>query len=139
MKISLKRLDNDYLLEATNEHGKTICTDGSAAIGGGDQAFRPMQLLLAAIGSCSSIDIISILKKQKQPLEDIQIEVNAEREKDTTPSLFTDIHVHYHLVGALDEDKVKRAIDLSIGKYCSVSKILEKTANITTSYTIKGS
>lgn len=95
-----------------------------------------MQLLLVAAASCSSIDIISILKKQKQPLKDIKITVQGEREKDKVPSLFTDIHIHYKLFGDLNEDKVKRAINLSIEKYCSVSKTLEVTAKITTSYEI---
>lgn len=136
MKITLKRLDEDYHLEAVNEDGCTIETDGSPAIGGHNKGMRPMQLLLAAAGSCSSIDIISILKKQKQPLQDLEIEVTAEREKDKVPSLFTDIHIHYKLSGDLMEDKVKRAVDLSMDKYCSVVKILEKTANVTSSFEI---
>ena len=96
-----------------------------------------MQLLLAGIGSCSSIDIIHLLKKQRQQLDDIKITVTAEREKDTAPSLFTDIHVHFELYGPLDEKKVQRAVALSMDKYCSVTRILEKTAKITYDYTIK--
>lgn len=136
MKITLDRIDEAYHLKATNEDGRTIETDGSPGIGGGNKAFRPTQLLLAAVGSCSSIDVISILKKQKQDLQDIKVEVTGEREKDKIPSLFTDIHVHYKLFGQIEREKAKRAIDLSIGKYCSVSKTLEKTANITTSFEI---
>lgn len=136
MKVTLDRIDEAYHLKATNEDGHTIETDGSPSIGGGNKAFRPTQLLLAAIGSCSSIDVISILKKQKQQLDDIKVDVTAEREKDKIPSLFTDIHVHYKLFGKVEEEKAKRAIDLSVGKYCSVSKMLEKTANITTSFEI---
>ncbi|NJN27439.1 MAG: OsmC family protein [Cyclobacteriaceae bacterium] len=136
MKIKLKRLDDAYHLEASNEEGCTIETDGSPAIGGGNKGMRPMQLLLAAAGSCSSIDIISILKKQKQELKDLQVEVNGEREANVVPSLFTDVHLHYILSGALDDTKVKRAIELSVDKYCSVVKILEKTAKVTYSYEI---
>ena len=137
MKITLKRLDDAYHLEAVNEDGRKIETDGSPEIGGGNKAMRPMQLMLAGAGSCSSIDIISILKKQKQNLKDLQVEVTAEREQGKIPSLFTDIHMHYTFYGDVAEEKAKRAIDLSIDKYCSVVKILEKTAKITTSFEIK--
>jgi putative redox protein len=136
MKISLKRIDDAFHMEAKNEDGCTIETDGAPSIGGKNQGMRPMQLLLAAAGSCSSIDIISILKKQKQNLEDIQIEVTAEREKDKVPALFTDIHIHFKLKGDLAEEKVKRAVNLSIDKYCSVLRILEKTAKVSSSYEI---
>lgn len=136
MKISLKRIDDAFHMEAKNEDGCTIETDGARDIGGKNQGMRPMQLLLAAVGSCSSIDIILILKKQKQNLEDIQIEITAEREKDKAPALFTDIHVHFMLKGELAEAKVKRAVDLSMDKYCSVVRILEKTAVVTSSYEI---
>jgi len=136
MKITLKRLDDMYHLQAINEDGRTIETDGAPAIGGGNKAFRPMQLLLAAAGSCSSIDLISILKKQKQDLKDLHVEVTAEREKDKTPAVFTEVHLHYILTGNLDEEKVKRALNLAVEKYCSVVKILEKTAQVTYTYEI---
>jgi putative redox protein len=136
MKITLKRLDDAYHLEAKNEDGCKIETDGAPAIGGSNKGMRPMQLLLASAGSCSSIDIISILKKQKQDLKDLEVEVTAEREQGKVPSLFTQIHLHYKLSGKLDESKVKRAIDLSVTKYCSVVKILEKSAAVTYDYKI---
>ena len=136
MKITLKRLDDAYHLEAINEDGCTVETDGAPKIGGSNKGMRPMQLLLVSAASCSSIDIISILKKQKQDLKDINVEVTAEREQDKVPSLFTDIQLHYILTGDLDEAKVKRAIDLSVTKYCSVVKILEKTAKVSSSYKI---
>lgn len=136
MKIVLKRLDNAYHMEAANELGCKIETDGAPEIGGGNKGMRPMQVLLAGAGSCSSIDIISILKKQKQPLEDLQVEVTAEREKDKVPSLFTNVHIHFILHGNLDDGKVKRAVSLTIEKYCSVVKILEKSAEVSSSYEI---
>lgn len=123
-------------MEATNEDGTAISLDSSPDIGGMKLGFRPMQLLLVGIGGCSGIDIINILKKQKQPLEDIQITVNADREQDKTPSLFEKIHVSFTLKGKLDENKVKRAVALSMDQYCSVARVLEKTANISYSYKI---
>ena len=136
MKIELQRLNEAYHFQAVNEDGATLDMDAAPQIGGLNLGFRPMQVLLAGLGGCSSIDVISILKKQKQPLEDIRVSINGERDKDQVPSLFTEIHVHFTLAGELDEDKVKKAIDLSMDKYCSVAKTLEKTAKITHSYQI---
>jgi len=136
MKITLKRLDDMYHMRAFNEEGSAVETDASPTIGGGNKGMRPMQLLLVSAGSCSSIDIISILKKQKQDLRDIQIEINGEREKNSTPSLFTDINLHFTLYGNLDPEKAKRAVDLSMTKYCSAVKTLEKTASVTYSFEI---
>ena len=136
MKIEIKRLDDAFHLQATNESGLTLEADGAESIGGHNQGMRPMQMVLSALGSCSAIDVIQLLRKQRQQLDDIQLIITAEREKDKTPSLFTDIHVHYKLYGPLDEKKVKRAVDLSMDKICSVKKILEKTANITWSWEV---
>jgi len=139
MKITIDRLNDAYHMEARNEDNNTIHLDGSPAIGGENKGVRPMQLLLMSVGSCSAIDIIGILKKQKQPLEDIKIEVEGDREKMGTYSLFRDIRIHYHFEGDLDDNKVKRAIELSLDKYCSVAKTLEKTAKISYNYTIHNS
>ena len=136
MQIKVERIDQDFQMEAVNEDGNKVILDGSPAIGGHNSGMRPMQLLLAGVAGCSAIDIISILRKQRQPLDDIKITVNGQREADKVPSLFTDIHLHYDLFGDIDEQKAKRAIELSVEQYCSVGKMLEKTANITYDYTI---
>ncbi len=137
MKIEIHRKNDAFHMEAVNETGNTLEMDGSPAIGGENLGFRPMQMLLAALGGCSTIDIVNVLKKQRQPLEDISIVVDGEREPNVEPSLFQHIHVHYTLKGNLDEDKVRKAVDLSMQKYCSVAKTLEKTAKITYSFTIE--
>src|SRR3954471_18853579 len=124
MKIEIARLNDAYHFRATNEDGASIDMDATADIGGKNLGLRPMQVLLAGLGGCSSIDVISILQKQKQPLKDIHVTVDGEREKDQTPSLFTNIQVHFTLTGDLEEEKVKRAIELSMDKYCSVAKTL---------------
>lgn len=136
MKIELNRLNDGFWMEAVNEGGNTIHMDASPEIGGTNKGMRPMQLLVAAMGGCSSIDIISILKKQKQDLKDIKVTVTGERQKDAVPSLFTEVHAHFRLYGNLDEDKVKKAVSLSVEKYCSVAKTLEKTARVTYSFEI---
>ena len=131
MLIQLERLDDAFNLKATNEQGNSVETDAAPAIGGGGKGMRPMEMLLSSLGACSSIDVIDILRKMRQPLNDIKVTLNGEREKDKTPSLFTDIHISFNLYGDLDVDKAKRAVDMSMEKYCSVAKILEKTAKIT--------
>ena len=130
MKIEIKRINNATHLEATNEAGNKLYMDGSPAIGGQDLAFRPMQVLLTSLGGCSTMDVISILNKQKQDLRHIEILLDGEREPGVEPSLFRDIHVHFRLFGNVDPDKAKRAIDLSMTKYCSVAKTLEASAKI---------
>lgn len=136
MQIEIKRVGDGFHLEASNELGNVVHMDAAPEIGGTNLGMRPMQLLMVALGGCGTIDIISILKKQKQNLKDINISVTGEREKDAVPSLFTKAHVHFRLFGDLDEDKVRKAVDLSMEKYCSVSKTLEKTAVITYSFEI---
>jgi len=138
MKIKINRLNDAVHMEAENEDGATLQMDGTEAIGGINGGFRPMQMLLAAAGGCSAIDVVGILKKQKQNPDDLKIEVTGERVNVDTYSEFRSIHMHFIMKGAhLDEKKVSRAIELSITKYCSVSKTLEKTAKITSSYEIE--
>ena len=137
MKIEIQRLDDAYHLRATNEDGNSVETDGALYIGGSGKGMRPMEMLLSSLGSCSSIDVIQFLKKQRQDLKDIRVTLTGEREADQTPALFTNIHVHFDLFGDLEESKVERAVSLSMEKYCSVARILEKTAKITWDYIIK--
>ena len=136
MKISIKRTDDDFAMEAVNEDGNLLQMDGAINIGGHATGFRPMQLLLAAVGGCSAIDVILILKKQKQIIEDFDVEVEGEREKIGDYSLFRDITLHFKIKGEVELDKAERAVKLSLEKYCSVSKTLEPTAKINYKVTV---
>lgn len=136
MKIELNRLNDGFHMEAVNEDGRSVHIDASPDIGGTNEGMRPMQLVLAALGGCSSIDVINILKKQKQPLRDVKVTITGEREKNATPSLFVEAHVHFRVYGDLDEEKVRKAIDLGVDKYCSVAKTLSHKASITHSFEI---
>ena len=136
MKIQINRLDSDFAMQAVNEDGNTLLMDGSTDIGGNGTGMRPMQLLLAAVGGCSAIDVILILKKQKQIIKDFSVEVDGEREKIKDYSLFRDICLHFKIKGQIDYDKAEKAIQLSLEKYCSVSKTLEPTAKITYKLTV---
>jgi putative redox protein len=135
-KIEMSRVDGDFNLEAVNDSGNKILFDASPEIGGHGRGMRPMQTLLAAMGSCSAIDLISILRKQREELNDIKITITGEREKDVIPSLYTEVHAHYKLFGNIDADKAQKAVSLAVEKYCSVAKTLEKTAKVTYSFEI---
>lgn len=136
MKISVKRQDGLFHFVGETPSGVSVQMDGSEAIGGTNAGVRPMEMLLYGIAGCSGIDMVSILNKQKQTVRDIQINVNAEREQDKIPALFTDIHVEFVLWGDLSAEKVAKALDLTFSKYCSVAITLGKTAAITYSYQI---
>ncbi|MCP9235104.1 OsmC family protein [Lewinella sp. JB7] len=137
MTVELNRLDDAFLFETSNDEGQTVRTDGSPDIGGQGAGMRPMQLVLSAVASCSSIDIVLLLKKQRQALDDLKVRVEGKR-VDTEPRLFTDIHLHYILFGNLDDKKVERACRLSMEKLCSVSLMLKAGGvNITWDYEIR--
>ncbi len=138
MKVSLKRLDDKYHFLGTNAAGNTLHLDTGPEEGGSGQGVGPMQAVIMALGGCSGIDIVSILKKQREDLAAFDTEITYERAENETPALFTRIHVHYIFSGDLNPDKVRRAVDLSINKYCSVARILEKTAPITVTWSING-
>ena len=141
MSIRIKRLNHAVHMEATNEDGVTLHMDGIEALGGVKAGFRPMEMLLAAIGGCAAIDVVMILSKQRQNPDELEVEVSGDRVsvEGAQHSEFKTIHIHFQLTGAhLDEAKVARAIDLSMTKYCSVAKALEHTSKITTSFEVMG-
>lgn len=136
MKITVEKLPAERHMEAANEEGGKIRLDGTRSIGGLEGGLAPMQSLLAAAGGCSMIDVVNILEKQRQDLKAIRVEVDGDRQNVETWSEFKTIHMHFILEGDLEPAKVERAIELSITKYCSVSKALEKTSKITHSFEI---
>lgn len=138
MKIQAKRIESPFLMEATNSDGNIILMDAGVAVGGKGKGVRPTELLLMGVAGCSGIDILSILEKQKQNLTDFTVDVDSESEKVAQHKEFKKIIVHYTFTGDVDPEKAKRAIELSLGKYCSVSKMLEKSAEITFSFSVNG-
>jgi putative redox protein len=125
-KIELSRVSGDYGFEATDEYGHTIKMDSSPESGGLNYGVRPMQMLLMGLGGCSAIDVIAILKKQRQEVRDYKMVINGDREPNKEPSLWKEINIEFHLYGDIDPDKAQKAADLSIGKYCSVAATLVK-------------
>ena len=134
MDVEVKLVEGvTWLVSGPSGHGVVI--DGSPEIGGRNLGMRPMEMVLAGLGGCTAMDVISILRKQRQAVTDCRIEVKAER-ADTIPKVFTRVHLHYKVFGhALRESAVSRAIQLSMDTYCSVSKMLKSTAEITSEYT----
>ncbi|MHB1051146.1 MAG: OsmC family protein [Bacteroidota bacterium] len=125
MKIELHRIDADFKLEAVNDKGKTIVFDNLVSIGGHEEGFRPMQTLLAAMGACSSMDVISILKKQRLEPFELRVVIDGERETGKDANLWKTIHAQFIFKGTLPKEKAERAVELSMTKYCSVTKTLE--------------
>jgi len=124
--IELSRVSGDFGFEAKDSSGHIVKMDSSPESGGQDYGVRPMQILLMGLGGCSAIDVISILKKQRQEVKDYKMIVNGDREPNVEPSLWKDIAIEFHLYGNIDPDKAQKAADLSVGKYCSVAATLVK-------------
>mgnify|MGYP000556476427 CR=1 FL=1 len=140
MTVRIKRLNDAVHMEAINDDGNRLEMDGIESLGGIQAGFRPMEMLLAAIGGCAAIDVVMILTKQRQNPDSLEVAVDGERVSvdGAHHSQFKSIHLHFTLSGdSLDVKKVDRAIALSIDKYCSVAKALEHDSAITTSYTIE--
>tara|TARA_B100000212_G_scaffold297536_1_gene241373 strand:- start:1787 stop:2206 length:420 start_codon:yes stop_codon:yes gene_type:complete len=127
MKIKLKNISESHST-IENETGNSISIDNKSVEN--PKGVSPMELLLMGVAGCSSIDIVSILKKQKQIFEDLIIDVEGFRESGELPSLFKKIHADVRFTGNLDTKKAYKACELSFTKYCSVSKTLESTAEI---------
>jgi putative redox protein len=124
--INLSRVSGEYGFEATDEYGHTVRMDSSTESGGHNFGVRPMQMLLMGLGGCSAIDVIAILRKQRQDVVDYKMVISGEREAGKEPSLWQEITLEFHLYGTIDEDKAKKAVELSLDKYCSVAATLYK-------------
>lgn len=129
MELTLKRTKEPFQLLAANEGGNSILFDASENIGGEGGGIRPMEALASSLAACASIDVLLILKKQKQIPSHYEVLIQAER-ADVVPSVFSRIHLIFKLKGVKKEN-ADRAVELSMTKYCSISKMLEKAFNIT--------
>jgi len=116
--------------------GHCVTMDGAPEAGGRNLAPRPMEMVLMGLGGCSGIDVLSILRNGLQRVSAYKISIEAGR-ADAVPAVFTRIHIRFRLRGVrLDRSKVARAVSLSMEKYCSVTRMLEKTAAITHDFEI---
>lgn len=133
MKITLNRINDDYLFECTNSVGNSILLDNLSA-SENSKGVSPMESLLMAVAGCSGIDMVSILKKQRQEITDFKAEVEGERVEVDEAKPFKTIMVKFFVEGNIDPKKAERAAALSFEKYCSVSKTLEQ--NVTVNYEV---
>lgn len=138
MKIKITKKNDDFHLEAENETGKTLSMDAYESVGGKNLGFKPLELFPTALGGCSAIDVISILKKQKQEITDLQITVEGKRETGKTANLFIQFYIHFAFTGKVSREKAEKAILLSLEKYCTAVKILEKSAVVNFSLSVNG-
>jgi putative redox protein len=133
MEVVLNRLDQDFHFEAKGSSPIPVHIDAAEGIGGHNAGARPMELLLMGLGGCTAIDVILILKKQRQVVDDFQIRVQGDREKieGTEKTPFRQINIQFELQGDIDGNKALKAIQMSMDKYCSATAQLEPSANIT--------
>ena len=130
MKITLNRINDNFHFELKNERGHIVNVDSRPEFGGDDMGASPMELVLMGVAGCSAIDMISILKKQRQEITSFKAEVDGERVQIGDAKPFKNIYVVFYLEGNINSEKAAKAAQLSFEKYCSVSKTLEPTATI---------
>lgn len=130
MKITLERVNENFHFQLKNERGHIVNVDARPDFGGNDMGPSPMELVLMSVASCSGIDMISILKKQRQEITSFKAEVEGERVQVGEAKPFKNIYVTFFLEGTINEEKAQRAAQLSFEKYCSVAKTVEPTATI---------
>ena len=127
IEINLHRVEGDFGFEAKDANGHTVYMDSSDESGGNNFGVRPMQMLLMGLGGCSAIDVVMILKKQRQTIADFSIKITGEREPGKEPSLWANAKIIFFLKGDIDKEKAARACQLSMDKYCSVAATLMKS------------
>ena len=126
MKGTVKWVDSAMFV-AKSGSGHSIVLDGAAEGGGQNSGMRPMELMALSVASCSSYDVVTILKKARQEIQSCEAEVEAKR-VDSIPSVFESIHLRFKIAGFnLNKKQVKRAVELSAEKYCSASIMLKNS------------
>jgi putative redox protein len=127
IRIEVSRVSGDYGFEAKDSYGHTARLDNSPEHGGQNSGIRPMQMLLMGLGGCAGIDVVSILKKQRQAITRYDMVIEGEREPNKEPSMWMNINIVFELDGEIDPDKAVRACRLSMDKYCSVAETLRRS------------
>jgi putative redox protein len=136
MKARIKLVDGiTFVAESGSGHG--VVVDAAPDIGGKNLGARPMELVLMGTGACTAIDVMHILRKARQPVTDCVVDLEADRAEED-PKVFTKIRMHYVVTGkGLSKSQVERAIKLSKDKYCSATKMLEATVEVTFDYEVR--
>ncbi len=136
MKVELKQIQG-LALAAKGDTGHWVNIDSAADFGGFNAGARPLELFLMGVGGCTTMDILSILKKKRVKLDHYECHIEADR-ADEHPKVFTDVRMNFIFYGKdISKDAVARAIQLSDEKYCSASAMLKKAVEIKIEYEIK--
>ena len=130
IEINVNRKEGDFGFEAVDANGHIIKMDSSPESGGINFGVRPMQVLLMGMGGCSGIDIVMILKKQRQTIDNFSMKIEGDRETGQEPTLWKNVKIVFELTGNIDVDKAERACELSMNKYCSVAETLRRGGTI---------
>lgn len=131
-KVVVTRQDDDYGFLSVDETGQKIQMDIPIDQGGHGNGVRPMQSLLSALGACSGVDVVMILKKQKETIEHYSMEITGERETNKEPALWKTIHIVFSFKGSMTKERAEKACALSMDKYCSVAATLRAAGAIIT-------
>ncbi|WP_448567180.1 OsmC family protein [Thalassotalea ganghwensis] len=132
MKAEVRWISDEKFL-GTSESGHSVVFDAN----GGKEAPSPLENILLSLGCCSSVDVVSILKKTRQEVKDCIVEITSTR-VDTVPRVFSDIHLHFIVIGnEVNPKQVDKAVKMSADKYCSVAMMLNKAVNISHDFEIK--
>ena len=135
MKARVKWVEQSMFV-AESGSGHCVVLDGPPEAGGQNLGVRPMEMVLLGLGGCTAFDVVDILRKKREAVSGCEVLINAER-ADTVPKVFTKIHLHYIVSGkGVKAESVQRAVELSAEKYCSVSMMLNKTAELTHDYEV---
>jgi len=129
MKITLESTFGELSFKGTNERNQSL------QLSGNKESVSPMEAVLMSVAGCSAIDVEVILKKMHQKIHKIEVKVEGQR-ANATPSVFTEIHLHYIITGDVKKEKAQKAVEMSMNEYCSVSKMLSNSVIITHSFEV---
>lgn len=129
MSLHLNRIEEPFVFEVKNEDGATVTIDASPAIGGKNKGMRPMELFASSLAGCASIDILLILKKQKFEPKHFSIQIDTKR-ADAVPAVFEEILLTFTIDANIPDEKLDRAISLTLEKYCSVSASIKENIKV---------
>ncbi|MCD6117385.1 OsmC family protein [bacterium] len=129
MKVRIKRIEG-LTLAAISESNHWVVADTVETLDGSDGAARPMEMVLMALGTCTGMDVLSIIKKMHIELDNFEMRIDAERAPEH-PKVYTKITLTYQFFGKdIDPEKVAKAVDLSQNKYCAISAMLKNSVEI---------
>ncbi len=134
--VVIAALDKQMQFVAETPSGHRVTLDAAEQFGGNNIGPQPMEMLLMSLAACTAMDVISILRKMRQQVNDYKVRVTGQRAQEH-PKVYTHIAVEHIATGDIDEERLAHAIELSHTKYCPVTAMLRDTAEIQTHYTIQ--